>query len=291
MKTFLIATLSVVALVACDSQQPPEYQGTLYFGQGAYVMGFSLRDASLSLVGRLGDTTIRRIEAMGPDHLLITESATVNRMRVSRVSWFNLRTGETADLYQGVLVRYLATPGIVVYDDGHSLYAVPRQDSSENRVIYAHPHSSITRLVETHPGLLLFETAQGADVVIHSWNSATDQLSQLDSLTATCRLEGAAWIEPIERLACKPRAGAGAAFVLSDLDGSVDGSVNLPKDKLFEALAFIDSQHILVLRETWRGLMSNRDQHAVWTYDIRTGTSYRLADNVDLGNSVVYAEY
>lgn len=104
-------------------------------------------------------------------------------------------------------------------------------------------------------------------------------------------LKAAAWIGPIKRLASKTRTGAGAAYVLSDLDGFVEGSVSLPENKQFEALAFIDSQHVLVLRETRRGLMGDRDQHAVWTYDIRIGTSYRWAGNVDLRHSVVYAEY
>lgn len=293
MKIRLIPVLFAVVLAACDAQQSPAYQGILYFGQGDYVMRFSLRDASLSVAGRLGDTRIRRIEAMGPEYLLITESASVNRVRVSRVSWFNLKTGESASLYRGVLAGYLAKPGIVVYDDGGNLYAVPALEGSENRIIYAHPYTPVTRLLEAAPGLLLFEAGQGPDAMIHSWNSGTDQRMRLDALTAACRLEGAVWIEPLQRLACQRRAatGAGAEYVLADLDGAVDGSLSLPGDGRFEALTFIESQHVLVLRETWQGLMSDYDKHAVWTYDIRTGASYRLADNVNLGSSVVYADY
>ena len=135
MRTLLIPVLFAVVLAACDSQQPPAYQGTLYFGQGDYVMRFSLRDASFSVAGRLGDTSIRRIEAMGPEYLLITESASVNRIQVSRISWFNLKTGESASLYRGVLARFLAQPGIVVYDDGANLYAVPALEGTENRIL------------------------------------------------------------------------------------------------------------------------------------------------------------
>jgi len=293
MKTFMIPVLFAIALVACDSQQPPAYQGALYFGQGAYVMRFSMRDASLSVAGRLGDARIRSVEAMGPEYLLITESASVNRIQVSRISWFNLKTGESASLYKGVLARYLAKSGIVVYDDGGTLYAVPALEGTENWIISAHPGASVTRLMEATPGLLLYETGQGAEALIHSWNSETDQQVQLDSLTATCRLNGAVWIGPLQRLACKPRSatGADADYLLADLDGSVDGSLNLPEDRKFEALTFIEGQHLLVLRETWQGLMSDYDKHAVWTYDILTGASYRLAENVDLGNSVVYADY
>jgi hypothetical protein len=217
----------------------------------------------------------------------------VNRIRVSRISWFKLKTGESADLYQGVLALYLAKPGIVVYDDGGNLYAVPRLEGGANRVIFTHPHAPVTRLLETRAGLLLFETQQDAEPMIHSWNSETDQQNQLDALTAICRLEGAVWIEPLQRLACKRRSApeADEEYVLADLDGSTDGSLNLPGNKDFEALTFIPSQRVLVLRETWQALVSGRDKHAIWTYDIVTGESYRLADNVDLGNSVVYADY
>jgi len=293
MKPLLFPVLLAVVLVACDSQTRPEYQGALYFGQGAYVMRFSLSDASFSVAGRLGDTTIRRIEALGPDKLLIANSASVNRLRASRISLFDLKTGESADLYQGVLASYLAKSGIVVYDDGRNLFAVPRFEGSENRIIYAHPRNPVTRLVEAYPGLLLLETGQDADPMILAWNSATDRLSQLDSLSAACRLDGAVWIEPLQRLACRRRTptGADGDYVLADLDGSVDGSVDLPKDRQLEAMTFIESQHILVLRETWLALMGHREKHAVWTHDIRTGSSYRLADNVDLGNSVVYSDY
>jgi len=291
MKNLLPTLLIALVLVACESKPAPQFQGTLYFGQGAYVMGFSLQDASLALVGRIGDAEIRRIEAMGPDYLLIAATGTVNQSRVSRISWYDLKTGEIADLYPGALARYLADPAIVVYDDGHNLYSVPRQDRTENRVIYAHSDGPVSRLLEAHPGLLLFEAGQGAAAVIHAWESATDELRSLEALTATCRLEGAVWIAEIGRLACQPRSEADTAYVLSDLEGRVEAPLALPEGRRFEALAFIPAQHILVLRETRRGRISSREQHAVWVYDIRTGTPYELARDVDLGSSVVYAEY
>lgn len=292
MKTPLIPFLIAVAIVACDARQPPEYRGALYFGQGSYLMRFSLRDGGLSVAGQLGDTTIREISALRADHLLIAESASLSRRRVSRISWINLKTGESADLYAGVLARYLADPGVLVYDDGSDLFAVPQQEDTPNEVIFSHPQNQLTRLLEASPGILLFEAGAADQPVIHSWNARTGQLRKLDALAGACRLQGAVWIDPLQRLACKRRAGpvAAAAYVLADLDGTVDGKLDLPADKQFLALAYIGDRHALVLQETRRSLLGTRDKHAVWMYDIRTGASHRLAGNVNLGNSVVYAE-
>lgn len=293
MKKALTLILPALLLISCDGGPTKDYQGALYFGQGAYLMRFSLGDASLSIAGHLGETTIRQVSALGNDNLLVAESASVRGRRVPRISWIDPRTGETADLYAGVRVEHLAQPGVVVYDDGSDLYAVPQRFDSENEIIFSHPERQLTRLMEASSGLLLIETGEGEEAEIHLWDARSAQLRELEALAGTCRLEGAVWIATLERLACKQRADSQAqgGYLLSDLDGNVDGSLNLPENKDFLALAHIESQDALVLQETWRGLMGDRDKHAVWIHDLATGESHRLAQNVNLGGSVVYAEY
>ena len=82
MRTFIITGLILLltaALAACGPREPSGYRGDLYFGQGPYLMRFSLRDGSLVVVDNLGDKKIRDISSLGPDKLLIAESASVNR--------------------------------------------------------------------------------------------------------------------------------------------------------------------------------------------------------------------
>jgi len=293
MRKLLILTLVVLVVAACDSGHPPTYHGALYFGQDAYVMRYSLQDGSRSVEGHLGDTTIRDISALGSGHLLITESALVNRRRVSRISWFDTETGESAYLYPGVLARYLAASDLIVYDDGSSLYAVPQRDGSANEVIWEHPQNWLSRLVEAAPDLLLIEAGAAGQTAIHSWKARTGQLRQLDGLTAACRLEGAVWIEPMQLLACKPPtvAMADALYVLADLDGRTQSELRLPANKQFFALTYISGQHVLLLQETRPGLLGSRDKHTVWLHDIDTGASIELPGSVNLGKSVVYAEF
>lgn len=293
MTRVLPTILIALSLLSCDVGPRQEFHGALYFGQGAYLMRFSLGDASLSIAGHLGDTTIRQVTALGDEDLLIAETASVNQRRVPRISWVDPGTGETADLYAGVRAEHLANPGVVVYDDGSDLYAVPQQFDSDNQIIFSHPQSQLIWLMEASSGILLIETGDADAAVIHSWDARTGELNTLEALAATCRLVGAVWIGPLGRLACKQRAVplADAEYLLSDLEGKVDGRLNLPEDKEFLALAHIESQNALVLQETWRGLLGTRDKHAVWMHDLDSGESHRLAKNVNLGESVVYAEY
>lgn len=293
MKPALTPLLLALLLTGCEGEPSRDYQGALYFGQGAYLMRFSLVDGSLTISGHFGDTTIHQVTALGEDHLLVAEYASVNRRRVPRISWINLRTGETADLYAGVGAAHLADARVVVYDDGSELYAVPQQFDGDNEVIFSHPEQPLSRLMEASPGILLVETGDGEERVIHGWDARNGELRNLVGLTAACRLVGAVWIGSRERLACKQRSGAlaDAEYVMSDLDGKVEGRLDLPEGKDFFALTHIEHQDSLVLQETWRGLLGDRDRHAVWMHDLETGETHRLAENVNLGGSVVYADY
>jgi len=256
-------------------------------------MRFSLTDGSISIVGHLGDTRIRQVTALGNDYLLIAESASVNRGRVARISWMNPKTGETADLYAGARAQHLAEPGVVVYDDGDTLYAVPQRSDSDNQVIFSHPKNPLTGLLEASPGLLLIETADADGGVIHAWDAPSGSLRELPGLAASCSLLGAVWIAPLERLACMPRAGGPdhSEYVLADLEGNVDGRLRLPQGKEFLALSYIENQNALVLQEAWRSWLGARDKQAVWVHELDSGETHRVASNVNLGGSIVYATY
>jgi hypothetical protein len=292
-RAFLISTILALGLTACDDRESHGYRGVLYFGQGAYLMRFSLQEGSLSVKGHLGDTILREVSGLGSDHLLVAETASVNRRKVPRISLFDLRTGESADLYAGLYARYLAVSGLVVYDDGSELFVVPQLDDSANRIIFSHSQNQLTHMIEAAPGTLLFEVGEAGEPTIHAWNSLTDELRELDDLTTACRLEGAVWLAPLERLACKRRDSPPieAEYVLSDLDGAIDGRLNLPAGNPVVALGYIDSQQALVLQETRKGMLGARETFAVLMYDINSGESDTLASNVYLGASVVFAEF
>jgi hypothetical protein len=296
MRTFIIMgsiCLLAAALAACGPREPSAYRGDLYFGQGSYLMQFSLRDGSLIVVDNLGDKTIRDLSGLGPDKLLIAESASVNRKPVARIAWFDLKTGESAALYSGVLARYVDKAGIIAYDDGSALHAVPQFGVGSYEIIFPHGSSQLTTLLVVSGDTLLFEVNDAGQEAIHAWNALTGERRMLGTLSAACRLRGAVWIETLGQLACKERAPAwaDAEYLLADLNGVVGGKLDLPADTQFLALTYISSQQALILQETWRGLFGGEEKSAVWALDVRTGERTRLARNQNLGTSVVYTEF
>lgn len=293
LKLLLGFVLVSMVIGACKPNQPSAYQGGLYFAQGSYLMNLSLQDGSLSVVGHLGDTIIREITAFGDNHLLIAESASVNRRRVQRVSWFDLKTGESADLYAGTRARFLPAGNVVVYDDGSDMFAVPQIDGSANRKVFSHSKNQLSWMTVASGGVLLFESGNPSQAVIHSWNSLTNELRQLDALATVCRLQGSVWIESLERLACKERGGpmATATYILADVEGNVDGALDLPADSEYLALGYIENQDALILQETSSSMLGERDQHVIWIHDILTGANHRVPGGLNLGKFVVYADF
>lgn len=285
--------LAVALLLACGANERVRYHGSLYYGQGPYLMQFSLGDGTVTAVTNLGDRTIRDVSELGADKLLIAETAWIQSKAIPRISWFDLKTGQSAVLYSGVHARYLDDAGVIVYDDGSKLYAVPQLGTGSDEVVFSHALNQLSNLVVLSDHVLLFEAVDGGQAVIRSWNAITGEQRRLDGLTAACRLGGAVWIGSLERLACKARAGSGTDgdHVLADLDGTVHGTLPLPAGKRFSALAWIASQDVLVLRESWQGLLGGQDKSAVWVHDLKTGANQRLARNLNLGTSVVYADF
>lgn len=288
-----IAALLAGMLVSCSPSEPSGYHGSLYYGKGPYLMRLSLHDGSLSVVDNLGDKTIRELSEFGPDNLLIAETASVNRKAVARISWFNLKTGQTSAMYSGVVARYLPEAGVVVYDDGSKLFAVPQFGDEGNEEIFSHRSGQLDDLVEAGGDTLLFETGQTGEYVIHAWNAETSELRQLDSLAAVCRLGGAVWIGSLRRLACKALDGAdsGTAYVLVGLDGVVDRALNLPEGRQFRALAYIGDQDAVIFKETWYGFFGKKKRSGVWVHNVQTGENIRLSKNENLGGSVVYSDH
>lgn len=287
-----LLTLLVPALLSCGSAERGKYHGSLFYGQGNYLMQLSLGDGSVVVVDNLGDRTIRSVNDLGGDKLLIAETAWIQSRSVPRISWFDLNTGQSSVLYSGVHAVYLAEAGVIAYDDGSNLYAVPQLGAGSDEIVFSHGRNEVSSLMAVSGHVMLFETVISNRPVIHSWSALTGELQQLEALSSACRLSGAVWIDSLQRLACKEGSGPSteADYLLAGLDGTVSGRLQLPDGKRFMALAWLPGQDAVVLSERWQGIFGTGEKSAVWIYDVRQGTSHRLVRHLDLGSSVVYAD-
>ena len=289
----LVFILLFPALVSCGSGEQNGYRGYLYYAKSHYLMRFSLRDGSLSVVTNLGDKTIHDVSNFLENRLLIAESASINRKEVRRISWVDVNTGQTAALYAGVLARYLEEPGFIVYDDGVSLFAVALSGESDNEAIFTHKMNQVSSMMVASSTIVLFETSEAGVSLIRSYDVITGALQSLDRLSGVCSLDQAVWINDLQQLACKQRSDQtkNTGYILTNLGGDVSGSLSLPEGKSFDALTYISDQSALILAERWESVFAGEEKSAIWVYNTQSKESQRLVENQDLGSSVVYTNF
>ena len=293
----LLLLLSLVPLlVSCGPSDARVFHGYLYFVQGPYLMRFSLRDESISMVTHLGNRTVREISPFGEDRLLLSETASVNRRNVARISWLDLKTGQSEALYSGVRARFIAAAGTIVYDDGGTLYAVPLAgDTGVDSVVMSHERNRLSTMVTVADDRLLFEADEAGQPTVYLYRAVSGELVKLDALGALCTLEGAVWVDGRDALACRQRDGgmngAGQDYVFAGLDGRVIGRPTLPEGDAFLALAYIRDQDVIVFRERRASLLGGKRSDALWAHDVAGGENHPLSAGQNLGSSVVYTAY
>lgn len=287
----VLSLAAALLLASCGPSPERSFHGYLYFVQSPYLMRFSLRDGSLSMVTHLGNTTVRELSAFGEDRLLIAETASVNRRNVARIAWIDLKTGQSEALYEGVQARFVEKAGAIVYDDGGTLYAVYLAGGEgADAEVLTHRRNQLTAMLEVADGELLVETNEDGQPVIHGFRADSRALRRLDALAARCRLDGAVWIAGLEKLVCRERDGAEAGYVFTDLDGQPLGRPALPGEGAWRALAYVADQGLVVFRQSQKGFGGKSDP-AVWAHDVHTGENHLLSDSHDLGTSAVYGVY
>jgi hypothetical protein len=213
---------------------------------------------------------------------------------VNRIAWIDLKTGRSEPLYSGVMARFVPDPGVIVYDDGNTLYAVSLAgDSEHDSAILSHPRNRLVAVVPVAGDSVLVETIDQGVPLVQAYHAPSGKLRTLRVLGERCRLEGAVWIDDLELLACKPRDGAAEAestpYLLVDLGGNVAGRLPLPAGGAFHALAYAAGQGALILRESGRNDFTGRKESALWVHQLASGDNRRISDSLDLGTSVVYS--
>lgn len=278
----------LVMLAACQSQQPPEMRGSLYFGAGNYLAEMNLRDGSTSVVANLGDAEIREISPQLTERLLLTVFSKVNQQDVHRLVLYDIDSRQTLELVTGRHGRYLPGTHVLIYDDGTTLTMTERISGRwETTDVLKHRYNAPLRVLPLTATRFLYVEVGSP---IHVYDKESGESTALASLSGRCDLDETLWLPETERLICRTELPDGSyRYPLVSLDGVTHGELSLPSSRSFRPLAWLPDQDALVLSERWRGLVSDRLRSAVWIYRFGDGTSFRLVDDQYLGNSVVYS--
>ncbi len=286
------ATLVIIGLIAsCDMAEHGELHGHLYFAAGSYVGQFDLSDGSSAPVVNLGDITIDRVGPFIGDDLLLTIREYVNGRETSRILRYNPRRNVSSPLFTGMMGEYLPSSLSVIYDDGSRLLATHRKKAYRDEVVIdAHGYNSRPTVVVLSEAEILFNSVDGDDVLIQRYNVDTNTSQALQDLSKVCVLNGAVWIAESKQLLCRPYAAASQmdGYVFVSLDGSIEKTLPLDRDKDFRALSFLPDQCVVIFTERSNIWGGGRPRHHVWAYDMDTARIYRLAKDQYLGDSVVY---
>jgi hypothetical protein len=284
----------LVLLGACEPAAAPEIPGKLYFGSGNYLAQLDLRDGSTDIVTSIGNAEIQEIGPKDGRRVLLNVFGPVNQKDSHRLVLFDLETRQQLTFFEGRFGRYLMDGQTLVYDDGARIRATWKRVNYWEKVEVAqHPFNAKVWIVPVSGTVFLYSMGSESDAPVYAFDTAERQSAELEALTQTCGLEGAIWIEARSELLCRSESPTSAdiSYVFAGLDGVVSGSLHLPADKSFRALAYLPDRDAVVLSERWQTWMSGRQRWAVWIYDIGSETSYRVLEHQYLGRTVIYEPY
>ena len=271
----------------CQPEPQEELRGSLYFASGQYLAQLDLRDGSTSIVTNLGDVDIRAISPQRDERLLLTVFGTVNQRDTYRLVLYDIATRQALTLLNGRNGHYLPDTEALVYDDGTNILVAARSDGEwEKTAVVKHPYNATIHVIPIAATRFLFAVAGGP---VNLFDLESKRSVELTALSELCRLDASLWSSERQQLLCRTGRDDGShEYVFSNLDGTVQATLQLPASRSLQPVVFLPDQDAVVFTERWRSALSDRQKHAVWIYRFDSGALYRLSDNQHLGPTVVY---
>lgn len=280
--------LVLVQVAACQPEERPELQGSVYFAAGNYLAELDLRSGDVNIETNLGDAEIQGISPQKDKRLLLTVFGSVNQQDRHSLVLYDLDTRQALTITYGRNGHYLPGTDALVYDDGVSLIVAERDDESWQKTeVVRHAYNAALRVMPLSATRFLYAIGEQA---VHVYDLVSRRVIELTALSQVCRLDASLWDMQRELLLCRQRQDDGSyEYVMVSLDGAVAATVDLPGSRRLQPVAFLPDQDALVLAERWQSRLSDRRNHAVWIYRFDNGDFYRFLDNQYLGPAVVYA--
>lgn len=280
-----------VLLGACEPATSPGVTGKLYFGSGNYLAELNLRDGSTDIVASIGDAEILEISPKDGRRFLLNVFGRMNQRDAHRLVLFDFESKQQLTFFEGQAGRYLEDGKTLVYDDGARIWATWKRVNYWEKVEVAqHSFNAKVWIVAVSETAFLYSIGMDDGPSLRVFDTVDKQSAELEVLADTCVLDGAIWVEARSELLCRSDSteNEDPGYVFVGLDGVVSGALHLPPDKSFRAVAHLPDQGAVVLTESWRSWMSDKQKWAVWVYDIDRAAAFRLLKHQYLGHSVIY---
>ena len=286
---WLLLSLFVSFLVACERTSDNTLSGSLYFPAGNYLGRYELADGSSEIVVGMGEANVRYVGANKGTRLLLVLETTADQQDGWRIVWLDTKTHQITTLFQGLAAVFLPVIESYVYDDGTRLSIVSFDpDYVADGELYPHRLNAVRDIVAVSDRSVVFEDrSDSSDGGIFHYDAGRRSLRRLANLSQRCSLRAALWIAEHEALLCR-EAVQDSVYRLIDLEGRVVQQLVWPADRAFAALAWLPDVSRVLVSETRHSRWGGRSRSILWSYELATGELSKLSSNQQLGGSVVY---
>lgn len=284
----LVACLLVAGLAACNRTPPITLHGNLYFAAGPYLGVLRLSDGEVRALQNFGDWRIGHVSVYPGDELLLSLSRVVDDRRRDRLGRLNTATGQEVPLVAGSSGQYIPGADSLVYVSNNRLLHAPRAALGRTSVgIQDFGVGSLPRAVLLGESEVLLASG---DNMLRRFDATSGLVQNVDRFAAVCDWRTAIAISGRGRVVCvRPGGAAGeSSLVIFSLDTARSTHLPLPAGRRFRPVAYVPEPGALILSESRRRWSIGRNEYPVWAYVLETGALHLIADDQDLGQTVVY---
>ena len=290
------AGLVLLLTSACVEPATPSVQGYLYVGLGSYLGEFNLSTGDVAPVTRLGDLRIHRVSGFGDRGFVFSVEDARRGNGRWRILRFDPTNHRSSFLMSGTVVAEVPALGGFVVDDGQRLILVASATHSRvRRVLHERPLHDRVSAVTLRRHELLMQTTGSRDspierIELGENGMAKGEVEPMVELSRICILDGAIWIDELERLLCRD-ADEGHRYRLVSLDGEVEDDLVPPGGTRVRAVGHLPDSGTIVFSGRRTHWFTRREEYPVLAYGLRDGRWRELAPNQYLGLSVVYRRF
>ena len=276
---------AALSLASCQQASDIYTDSKVFFAWGEYLGEFNLHDGSSTIVGHLGDVSVKRVSDYLDDRLLVSLTAYGKAVDTPLVVTVTPDTGARQVIGRGQSAVYLPGSDSVIYSTASALVANPRRGGGRKfKEITRLLGMRLVNLMVLDADRIRFEVEQQHVTRTYLYDHRLDTPPQSTTLSKICRMQDSAPVDGA--VACRLKDND-KRFAIVSIEGRVLRHLELPFSSSSRILGRCDNTQLVVFGESRRPIFRSRPRHAVWLYNLETGAATRVSGNQYLGTSIV----